>query len=181
MKASQMKLGRSQKVTLAVLLVLMGVFYYLQWPTRVRPVPTPDIAVQLPVSGYTVWFEREPSREEHVAAGALTGPQQATNWQVNHRGINMLVQELVYSEGVLEQRMRQVMSDAIAADQAGFEGQLISHHSQGDAQVYRLQQEGGRTFVGVLMVHPPALVKVGIVYTGSERAARAQAILEKLL
>lgn len=176
-----MTLGRSQKITLAVLLVLMGVFYYLQWPTRVRPPPTPEIAVQMPVSGYTVWFEREPSREELVAAGALTGPQQATNWQVNHSGINMLVQELVYPGGVLESRMRQIMSDAIAVDRDGFQGSLVQQESRGDAQVYRLQQENGRTYVGVLLVQPPALVKIGIVYTGAEREARVQAIIDKLL
>lgn len=176
-----MSMGRSQKITLAVLLVCMSVFYYLQWPTRVRPLPTPDVPVQMPVSGYTVWFERAPSREDRVAAGAMSGPKQATNWQVNHRGINMLVQELVYPEGALEPRLRHVMNEAIAADQAGFEGELVALSSHGDAQVYWLQQPGGRTYIGALMASPPALVKVGIVYSGAEREARAQALLDRLL
>lgn len=176
---------RSQTITLVVLLLLMGLFYYLQWPTRVRPLPTPEVAVHLPVADLTVWFERTPDQAELLAPGGLSGPVQATNWQANRSGINMLVQELVYPAGVLESRAEAIFADAMQADLSGFGGELTVLSSAGASSRQRVDytlrdEASGRQYVGVLLARPPALVKMGWVFSDAERLPRVQAMIEKL-
>lgn len=185
LKMSKRPLKRSQTVTLVVLLLLMGLFYYLQWPTRVRPLPAPEVSVHLPVADMTVWFERAPDRTQQLAASGLSGPVQATNWQANRSGINMLVQELVYPAGVLESRVETVFEEALQADLQGFGGELILlepvNSSSAQRMEYRLHDAAsGRYYAGVLMARPPALVKMGWVFSDVERLPRVQAMIEKL-
>ena len=159
-----------KRPTFWVVLVMLAVFLYTQWPTHVRQPETPDYVVtNLPV-GVQVQWEAEPTRREGEAGSV---------WHLKRKGMEFLVQS-----GPMETPLPELAARMMKVDREQVNGAVYEPLSvEGQRARYALYDAENRIQRHRLYSLGERWVKTSVLYKAQneEREQRALVFLNSMV